>query len=277
MGVRLTKKATGQRRNTLKGWKITKLESMITSTFLHIPRVSRLTEQKLWQSGTRTWNDFLQADNIKGFSPMRKAHADSILRRSHKALVLGESEFFTQLPSTEHWRMWETFKDETVYVDIETNWKHDVTVLGIYDGNEVMQFVKGKNLSRAAVEKYLRGKLIVTYNGASFDLPVIRKCFGAASVPRIPHFDTRHLAARLGMKGGLKLLEVQLGIKRPQAVVGMSGQDALHLWDLYRASGEEAYLNKLLAYNEEDIVNLQTVAKDLYRQASHNLLVETHR
>lgn len=237
---------------------------MIEQTFLHLPRVREPTEQKLWSNGIRNWNDFLGKDRIKGFSPQKKTAADITLKQSQRALAAGDSTFFLNLPTTSHWRLWESFKDEALFVDIETNWHHDITVLGIYDGHEVKQFVKGQNLTRQAVEQHLSGKLFVTYNGASFDLPIIKRYFGG--LKPTPHFDTRHLAARLGYHGGLKILEQQLGIRRPETVEGMTGKDALHLWDLYRASGEQVYLDSLLAYNEEDIVNLQRVAKILVQE-----------
>ena len=243
---------------------------MIESTFLHLPRVGVTTEQKLWQKGVHGWNDFLNKEKIKGFSAAKKASSDVIVKESKKALVQGNSTFFINMPSTSHWRLWNNFKDEAVFVDIETNWHHDITVLGIYDGNEVKQLVKGNNLTKQAVKQHLQGKLIVTYNGASFDLPIIKRYFGDCLAPT-PHFDTRHLAARLGYVGGLKPLEKSLGIRRPEDLEGVSGMDALHLWDLYLASGEQSYLDTLLRYNEEDIVNLAVVAKKLVHQATQEL------
>ena len=240
---------------------------MIESTFLHLPRVGVPTEQALWHSGIRTWNDFLSQVKAPRFTSEKKRTADSILRESQRALRDGNSAFFRSLPSCEQWRLWPQFSDEAVFVDIETSWRGDITVLGVYNGVDVHQFVKGKNLTPQAIKAHLQGKLIVTYNGASFDLPVIRKYFGAASIPAVPHFDTMHLARRLGYRGGLKILERSLDIKRPDELTGLSGQDALHLWELYRASGDERQLQTLLAYNEEDIVNLPVVARKLVAQA----------
>lgn len=243
---------------------------MLHQTFLHLPRVREPTEQKLWQRGINSWEHFLQQERIKGFSQAKKTECDSILIRSKQALHEGNSNFFLNLPSTSHWRLWPHFKDEAIFVDIETNWRQDITVLGIYDGRTVKQFIKGKNLTKQNVKEHLQGKLIVTYNGASFDLPVIRRYFGDVMKPT-PHFDTRHLARRLGYTGGLKALEQQIGLARPEQVQGMSGQDALHLWDRYRTSGDEEHLQLLLQYNEEDIVNLAAVAHKLVAEAQQTM------
>lgn len=248
------------------------LALMIDRTFLHLPRTGATTEQKLWRSGIGNWNDFLSAGTVKGFSREKKTVADDVLHASKRALHRGESTFFMNLPSAQHWRLYPSFADEAVFVDIETSWRGDVTVLGVYDGKKVKQFVRGENLNARTVREHVDGKILVTYNGASFDLPVLRRCFGQAAVARVPHFDTMHLARRLGYRGGLKALEISLGIRRPDAVAGMSGADALTLWELYRKTGDEEHLKTLLAYNEEDIVNLQHVAKTLLTQAENTLL-----
>jgi uncharacterized protein YprB with RNaseH-like and TPR domain len=245
---------------------------MIDRTFLHLPRTGVTTERKLWQQGIGDWNAFLTAGTVAGFSREKKLAADDVLRDSQRALHRGESAFFLSLPTAHHWRLYPAFADEAVFVDIETNWGGDVTVLGVYDGKRVKQFVRGENLTARAVKEHVDGKLLVTYNGASFDLPVLRRCFGQATVAQVPHFDTMHLARKLGYRGGLKALEVSIGIRRPDMVAGMSGQDALTLWELYRKTGNEEHLKTLLAYNEEDIVNLQRVARHLVREGSDALI-----
>ena len=53
----------------------------------------------------------------------------------------------------------------------------------------------------------------------------------------------------------------------------MSGQDALQLWALYKSTGEQEHLQKLLAYNEEDIVNLVRVATMLVSQAQARFFI----
>jgi uncharacterized protein YprB with RNaseH-like and TPR domain len=247
---------------------------VIESTFLHLPRTGLATEERLWRAGVRSWKHFLRETTLRGFPVERKRACDGIIVQSQRALATADSAYFLSLPSTQHWRLFESFSDEAVYVDIETSWRGDVTVLGIYDGKRVMQFVRGVNLTPDVVRKHLEGKLIVTYNGASFDLPVLRGRFGDV-VPAVPHFDTMHLARRLGYRGGLKALERDLGIARPSELDGMSGADALTLWDAYRKTGDETHLKTLLAYNEEDIVNLERVAKMLVKQATPPFLLRS--
>ena len=46
-------------------------------------------------------------------------------------------------------------------------------------------------------------KLIVTFNGSVFDLPLLKRHFSDI-IPDIPHIDLRFLCAKLGLKGSLK-------------------------------------------------------------------------
>lgn len=40
----------------------------------------------------------------------------------------------------------------------------------------------------------------------------------------------------------------------------MTGEDAAELWRTFRATGDEYYLDLLVKYNEEDIINLKPLA-----------------
>ena len=135
-----------------------------------------------------------------------------------------------------------------------------ITVVGLSDGIGVMTFVRGFNLTKNITMRELsRYKLLVTFNGISFDVPVMKRFFG--SFPKMPHVDLRFVCQKAGYSGGLKAIEKQFGISRRDEVVGVTGSDAVDLWHLWRATGERDYLNKLVAYNEEDILNLKPLAK----------------
>ena len=120
-----------------------------------------------------------------------------------------------------------------------------------------------KEILKRELSKY---KLIVTFNGASFDLPVIRKYFGQDSLPDIPHIDLRGVCSKIGLKGGLKSIEKQIGIARPDDLVHVYGSDAAYLWRKYQATGEKKYLDILIRYNEEDIMNLKPLAEHAVNQ-----------
>ena len=227
-----------------------------------------------------TWNDFLQATDIRGISESKKPFFDVHIKACQQALFQGNSKHFCCLPSVEQWRLWEEFRDEACFVDIETNYRNNITVLGISDGTRVWQFVRHHNLDGKEVERVLKQfKLIVTFNGASFDLPIIRRYFQGV-IPEVPHIDLRHAGARAGLTGGLKKIEQEIGIARGEGVDEFSGADALKLWSAYRKTGNKQLLHLLLEYNAEDVVNLKPLADHIYgrleAQTSKLLKTSTH-
>ena len=236
--------------------------TMLTSTFLHLPRIGPRLEQTLWSQGIDSWWAFLDAQRISGISPRRKIGYDMAIRRATHALEAEDSTYFAKnLPTHAVWRLWPHFKDDAVFLDIETSGYYgDVTVVGLYSEDGVHTFVANRNLDRETFSRVLsRYKLIVTFNGASFDLPVLSRYFNMTF--EHPHIDLRPVCNHLGLRGGLKSIERQIGIKRPEELDGMDGYEAVILWDLYRRTGEERYLERLVDYNAQDIINLKPLAE----------------
>jgi hypothetical protein len=110
----------------------------------------------------------------------------------------------------------------------------------------------------------------VTFNGARFDLPFIRKEYPGFSYENKMHADIMYCLRRIGLCGGLKKIEVDLGISRSEETTGIDGFEAVRLWNRYEKGNEQA-LDLLLQYNREDIVNLETILEityeDLKKQA----------
>jgi len=240
---------------------------MIEQCFQILERVGERKEKLLHGQGIRNWDTFLASEKVYGFSKASKPYFDRKLQEAKKALHLQDSSYFLdKLPSTETWRLYPYFKSETVFLDIETDGVDgdaDITVIGLFDGLYTKTMIAGINLNWGVLKEELKKyKLIVTFNGSSFDLPFIRKRYDI--LPDVPHIDLRHLCARVGLNGGLKQIEKGLGIKRSQIVERMYGGDALTLWRMYRGSGDEYYLNLLVEYNEEDVFNLKKIMEYCY-------------
>ncbi len=253
---------------------------MIRESFIFLDKIGPKLEQQFWSTGIHGWEQFTEAQDIRGISPMRKAYYDRQIHQAESALADYDAEFFTNiLSSCNAWRLYDFFKDDAVFLDIETSGYYgDITVIGLYDNKETMTMVKGFNLDRELLRKTLeRYNLIVTFNGSSFDLPVIERYFQGV-LPSVPHIDLRHVCAKIGLMGGLKTIEQKMGIDRPESVQGVSGEDAVYLWQRWKATGNKEYLQKLVEYNEEDIVNLKPIAertiKELWRQVRFGNLVE---
>ncbi len=235
---------------------------MITHSFIFLPRVSHATERKIWNQNIHDWDLFLKNKSITGFSSVRKEFLNAHVIRARNALRNDEFDFFHHnLPKGEHYRLYNQLKYDVVFLDIETTGYHgDITVLGLYDGTDTKTFVRGINMDRKTVlDELSKYKMAVSFNGLSFDMPIMQKYFGFKW--NKPHVDLRFVCSRLGYSGGLKKIEKVFNLKRDDEVEGMSGEDAVTLWRDWRKNHNRDALDKIIAYNEEDIVNLKPLAE----------------
>jgi uncharacterized protein len=251
---------------------------MLSHTFQHIPGLGERRERTLWRRGISTWDDFLAAPQRSGLPATLLRDAEAMIHLSREALRQGNVYFFAQLlPVREHWRLFGDFQAATAYLDIETgplgHGRQGITVIGLFDGQEFRSFVRGDNLH--TFEDYLRRyDLLVTFNGKSFDLPMIERDLGIPIYQA--QIDLRLFLRQLGYHGGLKRIERQWGIDREDAIAGLTGFDAVLLWARYR-HGDAAALQRLIAYNRADVVNLEVLlrrgyalARDRIRAAADN-------
>ncbi len=230
---------------------------MLIHSFVHLPYIGRKTEQRYWQEGICTWRQLLEHLETKSstgyrFFKIKKALEDTFDNQNNPRF------FHPLLPAGERWRLYPDFMDSCVFLDIETTgtstWENEITVIGTYNGKEFKQFVNGFNLEEFENEIY-RYKLIVTFNGSSFDFPFIRYYFRHFE-PEAAHIDLRYVMGKLGYRGGLKIIEKQLGLERPSEVDGFTGWEAVWLWDRFK-EGDSNSLELLLEYNRQDVVNLK--------------------
>ncbi len=238
---------------------------MLVRTFLHFPKVGEKRERALWRFGYIDWNSILSKP-----SPSFWVHFWDNWRReaeaSLKALEELNALYFAQrLPKPFWWRAVPEFANQTVFLDVETDGTDKITVLGIADQNHYFAFVRGIDDMEEARERLESAAIVVTYNGNSFDLPVLKANFPDWRLPPL-HLDLCPLLRRLGYKGGLKSVEIQLGINRSPETQGLNGRDAIFLWWQWHDYGNEKALNLLLAYNHEDVVNLRPLLEFAYRR-----------
>ncbi len=248
---------------------------VLDRSFVLLDGVGERTERRIWDQGVRTWDDFLERDIVSPFSKARKERADSVLEEAKAAFHRRATDFFAdRLPGREVWRVYPSFRDDTVFLDIETTGLSRysaVTVVGIARVDGFRALVRGRDLTRSELAGALEGaRMIVTYNGASFDLPMLRHHCNVPALD-LPHLDLRYLARRAGLGGGLKRVERQLGLVRDREFAMMTGEDAVHLWHLWDRRGNAKALDLLLRYNEADVVNLVEVADTLTGMVASDL------
>lgn len=236
---------------------------MLRSTFILLDGVGEKIERRLWRTGHLVWEDFVAARTVSGISPARKAGHDRMLEAAREALDLGDAAFFSRrLARREQWRLYDAFRDSVRFLDIETTGGPgggDVTVVGLSDGIETRSLVRGIDLTIEALREALEPcRMLVTFFGTGFDLPVLARCFPEIDWDR-PHLDLCFALRRLGLRGGLKWIEEAVGLQRDEEVRGLDGYDAVRLWRAYNGGAERA-LDLLVRYNGADVRNLAPLA-----------------
>ena len=98
-------------------------------------------------------------------------------------------------------------------------------------GRESKTYIKDINLDDI-VEEFSKYRLLVSFNGARFDLPFIKSEFPEIEFKQL-HIDLMYPLRRIGYSGGLKNIEKLLGISRSEDTEGMTGFDAVRLWKQY--------------------------------------------
>jgi hypothetical protein len=239
---------------------------VLQSTFQLAPGLGPLREQRLWRAGLASWADFLAAPPG---GPLT-ARADRALR---EAIAAASAAFAGRdadrlaalLPSGELWRLYPAFGGDAAYLDIETGDDvvgfEGISAIGLCDRRGPRLFLAGRDLHH--FPQVARGySMLVTFNGLSFDVPILRRAFPDWRPPAC-HLDLRHILARAGWDGGLKAIERALGLRRPDHVNGIDGWDAAWLWRRGR-DGDRAALRLFAEYNLYDVISLRTLVAIAY-------------
>jgi uncharacterized protein YprB with RNaseH-like and TPR domain len=147
------------------------------------------------------------------------------------------------------------------YLDIETSFQREVTLFGLLRSDRGLVQIVGAAITRDSIDEALRGiDTLCTFNGESFDLPVLRRAYGLGLLERCRSLDLSMECRRVGRRGGLKRIEDGLGI--PRSLRGVTGYDAMVLWERWESGDREA-LQTLLQYNRDDVVNLALLERRL--------------
>ncbi len=245
---------------------------MLEATFLHLRGMTAVLERQLWEAGVHSWHEFLARYQSGTLPVPARPEWLHLVRQSLSQLERGNVSFFAQLlPPAEHWRLYGTFRNRTVFLDIETTGlgeKDRVTVVGLYHGDRYEPFVDGHDLDR--LPNALMGfAILVTFNGNEFDIPFLRRMFPDLALPPV-HLDARALLKRLDIRGSQKAIEERLGLVRKEHLRGMTGIDAVALWEAY-LRGEPTALQRLLEYNREDVAKLKELTEFAYRELCRQL------
>ncbi|MFC7070274.1 ribonuclease H-like domain-containing protein [Halobaculum lipolyticum] len=232
----------------------------IRNSFIPVRGVGATTERRMWENGIREWAEF-RVDRAPGVGATTASRIESFVDEASERLDDGDARFFDErFPSGERWRLYEDFRDGACFFDIETTGlspeRDRVTTVSFHRDGETTTLVQGEDLSAEAVRaQFDAADLLVTFNGARFDVPFLETSLGTDV--DTPHLDLMYPCKKIGLSGGLKPIEKELGIARDGPEI--TGHDAVRLWHEYER-GDERALERLVSYNRDDTVNLRTLA-----------------
>ena len=224
---------------------------MISMALQHCYGIGPVRMQKLNEQGIGTWFDVVrQQDRLLIDHHMR----NSLLAESKRCIDALENRniayFVESFDTSDHWRIMAEYFDEISYLDIETSglgWDDYTTMICVYHKGELHYFCEDSNMDDF-LDLLEDMKLVVTFNGSSFDIPRILSTF---HIPELDcaHIDLRWIAYHKGFRGGLKRISRQLGIRRPA--------------DIEYVSGDEAVFKLLKRYCAADVLLLYLLAAEI--------------
>lgn len=233
---------------------------MIRNTFIHFKNINFRTEKELWKQGILTWEDYAvrQPHQLSLFG---EAAYPPDVQDSLSALAAEDVSYFAErLHPHEFYRLALSFQKDVLFLDIETTglsvYYDIITLVGWSFGSAYGVYINGDDES--ILSNILnKAKLVVTFNGTLFDLKFIKNNFPSISLPHY-HIDLRFFAKRVGMTGGQKAIEKQIGFKRDINIEDVLGETAPILWHKYRR-GDIDSLKKLIEYNHADVEGMKAI------------------
>ncbi len=243
----------------------------VENCFLGAEGVGQTIERRLWEQGITHWERF--EPTCDGVGSTRAECIESFIESGERALDRGNVEFFAErFPSGARWRLYESFREQACFFDIETTGLDHrssvVTTVTLHQDDDTRTLVRGDDLTdenlRAAFDD---AGLLVTFNGARFDIPFLEGSFDLSLDH--PHIDLMPTARKVGLSGGLSAVENELGITRE--LPDVDGREAVRLWHEHER-GVDGALDRLVEYNREDTVNMVSVMESLVETLDQQVL-----
>lgn len=236
---------------------------MIDGAFLHFKGIGKKSRENLFRLGINDWNSAEEYLSKIPFHEAKKNNFLSEIIENKNALSKNDIAFFVnKFHPEDKWRILAHYFDSASYFDIETDGVYNrITTIALYHKGKLYNFTKNINLDDF-LEVLEDVKLILSFNGSSFDVPVVVQNFRINSFP-VPHLDLRWICYHEGIKGGLKQIERNLTIRRPPELEGVDGLEAIQLWYRWSEYNDKQALIRLIKYCSADVLSLVKLSEKI--------------
>ena len=255
---------------------------MLNETFLHLPGIGPSKEQRLWKEEVCTWAEV----GVPGRVPWLGADRLDVLTRCAAEAAEGQWATVAELlDHGEHWRALVQREGDEVKplrwlaLDIETTGvrppSNRTTVIGICghatDFEPVALIADQRHWAEPLADYLLDSDVLLTFNGRQFDVPFLLDDLRRYHFEFPPfHVDLYFALRRLGVTGGLKKIQHELGYCRDGDIEDLNGYAAVLLWQDFRR-GRPGALETLVRYCLEDVVVLLDLAAVAYNRLASSL------
>lgn len=238
----------------------------IQETFVLCKGIGPKADENIRQAGIQNWQMALECPELLPLSPKKTESLLLELNNLKEDLEASRWERLVEkLPNKEHWRVLIDRQSECSYFDIETDglsmYEGAPTVICCLHRGQMHTFIQGENLDDFP-DLLLEVDQLVSFNGASFDVPYVQCYFNIPTLP-CAHVDLRWICHHKGFKGGLKSIEKELGLTRDDDIHGVDGLEAVWLWERYDRYGDVSALKRLVKYCQADVWGLEVLAREL--------------
>lgn len=238
---------------------------MIRGAFAHFPGIGPERLRRLREAGVEDWRVLREHPGVLRMGPAGTARLQDAVDRCEEA-VQGDDIGYLALrfKQQDRWRILGTWFEQATFFDIETTGLErdsEVTLVACLHQGRLHSFLKGESLDDF-LELLDDVDLLVSFNGTSFDVPRIEDAFHIPACP-CPHVDLRWLCYHASLSGGLKSIETQVGIRRPDDLLTIDGEQAGWLWNMWEQDGDHQARRVLERYCGADVLALQLLAAHL--------------
>lgn len=243
-------------------------DSLLYISLIQVSHVSVKQEESYWKNGIVSIEDLISSSERQlSFLPSALEREVAYLMNDagHNVDKIA-SIFEKKSGKKDFYRIAYSVPEYILFLDIETTGLssvyHYITMVGWMMNGKYGCWIAGTDPTEMK-EVCHKAKMIVTFNGARFDVKFLNNAFPDLNIEDKPNLDLMHFCKRFGFVHGQKKIEKELQFNRPKDVQDCNGKEAIALWYKF-IFGEDNALDLLIEYNFYDISGMTYILDKIF-------------